>query len=494
MNSKINMPFISPVTLNIIIICILLSASSFNIWNQSKVDVQQLISTVKESVNLLGSRTIENKNILQDMLNNPPKTFNDTEVPIHYYPERDEYGFNNTIHKDILLNGTLLGMGKPPQSLLEKNYLFPYLDRAWSRSSPLLLSTDQFYTSYEYHFIYAMKNRTQGRTSSQSLDVIKPSRYFSKAGSPDIAKKQLQTKGFYITDFYGDAIDSAKVMSIVSPVYHNGSHVGDMGIDIPKNYFLALNNLPPLIQKYANVSIHFNQDSDPLYFTHKEQASSAVLFRKKFHVSNLATIYLSIPPAFILHSLWDKLPVIALLLFLFNLLYFNIAKSKKEKYILHTQTITDDLTGIFNRRIIDQVLSEIEYSENNKNAFTLVVLDADKFKDINDYHGHLIGDEALKHIADTLKDNTRKNDLCIRMGGDEFCVVLFNTPQVDAEKVAHSLKDKIDNTPINQDGIMVKISYGISQQQGNESFDETYKRADMALYKNKKENNSEDNT
>ncbi|WP_233282250.1 hypothetical protein [Vibrio algicola] len=154
--------------------------STYNTWNDAKSDVGRLIQNFQRSVDVLGKRVVENKNLFELVLETPNTPFPQSVIPIRYYSDSDEYGFNNNRYKDILLNGTLIGLGKPPRDLQQHNYILPTLDRIWSSSFPMLLSTDQFYTSYRYNFIYSMKNRTNKTSTDaqrRSTQMIFMSRY-----------------------------------------------------------------------------------------------------------------------------------------------------------------------------------------------------------------------------------------------------------------------------------------------------------------------------
>ncbi len=473
-------PFISLVSLNILIVLVLTTAASYSIWNQAKIDVESFISSVKESIFLLGSRTVENKNLLLDILKNPPKNLNENQVPIHYYPQRDEYGFNNGVNNDNLLNGTLLGRGRPPQAVLDNSYIFPYLERAWSRSTPLLLSSDQFYTSYRYKFIYTMGNRNIKRKTSEYLDVIVPTRYSSMAATDKSVKRQLHSRGFYITHAYKDTIDKTNVISVISPVHFQGQHIGDMGVDISTSYLYALNNFPRLIKRYAQVSLKIHGLESPLQLT-ANHADNFILITKTYVFEGLGSLTLNVTLPMMLHGLHSKLQSMFVIMLMFNVIYIYLIRNKRERFQLQTKIITDDLTGIYNRRIIDEASSKSKLGT----TFSLIVMDANKFKTINDTYGHQEGDLAIQHIARTLKENVRKEDICIRMGGDEFCIILPNTEITQAHLLANALKSKIESVPFSERGLFVHVSFGVSQKQNNDDFDETYKQADKQLYLNK---------
>jgi diguanylate cyclase (GGDEF)-like protein len=108
------------------------------------------------------------------------------------------------------------------------------------------------------------------------------------------------------------------------------------------------------------------------------------------------------------------------------------------------QSLTDGLTGLYNRRSLDQLLSrEVALAERHGVPLSVVMLDMDKFKQINDTHGHAAGDHLLKAFADCVRITLRKTDLAFRYGGDEFVIVLPDTGTELAGQVAERIRQKI---------------------------------------------------
>jgi diguanylate cyclase (GGDEF)-like protein len=105
------------------------------------------------------------------------------------------------------------------------------------------------------------------------------------------------------------------------------------------------------------------------------------------------------------------------------------------------QSMTDGLTGLYNRRSLESLLErEVALAERHKVPLSLVMIDMDKFKQVNDGHGHAAGDFLLKAFADCVRITLRKTDLAFRFGGDEFCVALPQTGIGQAVQVVHKLR------------------------------------------------------
>jgi diguanylate cyclase (GGDEF)-like protein len=105
------------------------------------------------------------------------------------------------------------------------------------------------------------------------------------------------------------------------------------------------------------------------------------------------------------------------------------------------QSMTDVLTGLYNRRSLESLLQrEVALSERHGHPLSLVMIDMDKFKEVNDSHGHAAGDHMLKAFADCVRITLRKTDLAFRYGGDEFLIALPQTPIAQAVQVVHKLR------------------------------------------------------
>ena len=149
----------------------------------------------------------------------------------------------------------------------------------------------------------------------------------------------------------------------------------------------------------------------------------------------------------------------------------------------------DSLTGLLNRRFITLMLDNLhEKAIRYKNMYTVAMVDADHFKQVNDTYGHAVGDVVLKKIADLLCDNLRKSDNVGRIGGEEFLVILPETDKNEALKVLEKIRETISKTPIEtgEELINVTISIGISQvSHDDEDSWQVVKRADFSLYRSK---------
>jgi diguanylate cyclase (GGDEF)-like protein len=149
----------------------------------------------------------------------------------------------------------------------------------------------------------------------------------------------------------------------------------------------------------------------------------------------------------------------------------------------------DPLTNLLNRREIVRLLNiEIERAERQKTPLSVLMLDLDHFKSINDNFGHQLGDSVLRSSADSLVEASRKTDFVGRIGGEEFLLLLPNTGHAAALQLAERYRLRIEN---NTDSIHCTCSIGVAELRVGEHPDNLMQRADQALYaaKNSGRNN-----
>ena len=158
---------------------------------------------------------------------------------------------------------------------------------------------------------------------------------------------------------------------------------------------------------------------------------------------------------------------------------------------LKTLSFTDSLTGLNNRRRFDYVLEkEWDNIQENKKPLSLIMFDIDRFKQYNDTYGHQKGDECLQRIAHLLhKQVTRANDLVVRYGGEEFCIILPHTHYKDAIIIAEDIRKSIERLHIfhssSNISSVVTVSIGVSTIQNTKRYkncSKLIKTADNALY------------
>ncbi len=171
-----------------------------------------------------------------------------------------------------------------------------------------------------------------------------------------------------------------------------------------------------------------------------------------------------------------------------------IKKSLEQDQIennLLTEAYTDQLTGLYNRRFFERIIPiEIERAKRYKYPLSIIFLDIDNFKKVNDLYGHFIGDVFLRHFGNLLKEILRKADIPIRIGGDEFILFLPFTRKKDAENLAYKIRKilKENQTLLceNKNCDFIDVSFGILELDSTDTIETILSKADFLMYQAKK--------
>jgi diguanylate cyclase (GGDEF)-like protein len=156
---------------------------------------------------------------------------------------------------------------------------------------------------------------------------------------------------------------------------------------------------------------------------------------------------------------------------------------------IFNMTITDGLTDISNKKQLDTVLTkEIPRALRHGRELSLLMVDIDHFKEVNDTYGHLAGDTVLQTLASILQKRLRPDDELGRYGGEEFCAILPETPLDGATKIAEELRKLVEQHSFVVEGEQIKItiSIGVAELQKGMDLKAFYKSADEMLYQAKR--------
>ncbi|RJF99876.1 biofilm regulation diguanylate cyclase SiaD [Noviherbaspirillum saxi] len=149
----------------------------------------------------------------------------------------------------------------------------------------------------------------------------------------------------------------------------------------------------------------------------------------------------------------------------------------------------DALTGIGNRRMLmDRVKAEAARMERMSRPMTVALLDVDRFKAVNDAHGHEAGDRALIEIAQVIQSSVRDYDICGRWGGEEFMVIMPEVGAADAAMVIERVRSTIAGLDlrVGDTQLVLSASFGIAERRAGENASDTINRADAALFEAKR--------
>jgi diguanylate cyclase (GGDEF)-like protein len=164
-----------------------------------------------------------------------------------------------------------------------------------------------------------------------------------------------------------------------------------------------------------------------------------------------------------------------------------LKESLRELELLAT---TDDLTGLHNRRsLMHRLKFEVARSRRFRTPLSAVMVDLDHFKQINDRHGHIVGDEVLAGVGKLIRENVRVIDVAGRYGGEELCILLPNTPPEGARKFAETLRARIESQAHVDGGRQVPVTASLGIGSFNhmdiDDADSLLRQADAALYRAK---------
>jgi len=175
------------------------------------------------------------------------------------------------------------------------------------------------------------------------------------------------------------------------------------------------------------------------------------------------------------------LPAVSISTLLF--VSYREAESRKQtEEKLQSVIINDELTGLRNRYFLDSMIDhEITGADRYDRPFSMIIFDLDHFKRVNDTYGHPVGDSVLKQTAELVGKVLRKSDLFIRLGGEEFLILLPDTDMEGARSTAEKVR-KVLETRMHPVAGKCTASFGVAERKKNESYESVYKKVDEALY------------
>jgi diguanylate cyclase (GGDEF)-like protein len=163
---------------------------------------------------------------------------------------------------------------------------------------------------------------------------------------------------------------------------------------------------------------------------------------------------------------------------------------KEESGYLRMQATTDALTELYNKRQFEEDYPNlVELAAARERPLCLLMLDMDRFKELNDTKGHAAGDQALKDLAQAIRDRTRSSERAYRLGGDEFIIISVGTGIDDARAIAGRIAEEYDRRKAS--GNLTTISFGIVSYDGLKTHEELLHAADQEMYRVKREKKSE---
>jgi diguanylate cyclase (GGDEF)-like protein len=176
---------------------------------------------------------------------------------------------------------------------------------------------------------------------------------------------------------------------------------------------------------------------------------------------------------------------LAVLLALSFFIYLSTREINKQHELLQGQAITDPLSGLYNRTLLQDTIEKIVHQNSRTPAAaSLLMIDIDHFKRINDDFGHDVGDRVIKDFGAFLKEQFRMTDMVFRIGGEEFLAILYNTDKLNSMKVAEKLRAEIEKSPLISNRV-VTVSVGVAELRPDMTWQQWMKHVDDNLYKAK---------
>lgn len=266
----------------------------------------------------------------------------------------------------------------------------------------------------------------------------------------------------------------SRAFSIISPVYYQGQIVGEFGEQI------FLDSLESE-GKALKVDINSGNKHVVVYFPHYPWPDFA--YTQSYVADNNNLIVYKYPFSKILIDFG----FLYLIMFAVIFGYYSKAQESKESKIQLANAISDatkdELTGLFNRKVFK------EQAFKNKikmTTFTVIAIDGDRIKRINDKYGHHVGDEVISIIADAMKKVFRATDYLIRTGGDEFIAILPDCSESKSLMLAKKLRSVVKENRLKSLDIDVSVSTGIAMSTEHETLNDVIMRADEDLYECKR--------
>ncbi|MCA3951038.1 GGDEF domain-containing protein [Vibrio vulnificus] len=274
-----------------------------------------------------------------------------------------------------------------------------------------------------------------------------------------------------VSTIYHDSDMGENLISVASPVYSNEEENDIVG-EYVFSLFFDLNG--------RSVETIYDQGFKTTLLTYSGYPFARFAYTKTYIADN-KTIFLFSYPLSKLVIDYSYLFFVFLLLFF---VYFNLyeqSKTRKQQLAeVSSEVIKDELTGLHNRKIFNDTLFKDTLEDSQ---YTVIAIDGDGFKNINDTFGHHVGDEVICQVGNSMKATFRRGDFLVRTGGDEFLAILPDCDHKKASELVEKLKQYLKNSTLPYKDLTIAVSAGIATRAQGETLQEMMMQADEALYK-----------
>lgn len=287
------------------------------------------------------------------------------------------------------------------------------------------------------------------------------------------AKEYQLADRVIISPPHADFMNSNEIISIVTPVYDGSDIVGDYVSNI---------NIDNYISGGLALEYEIVHDISNLIVTYPGYPYDSFGYVKTVVADNRTTYTYRYPYSKVVIDYFFVF-VLLLLVSLNYWFYVNKARIVKDELVDAKFTaLKDELTGLYNRRIYNEPAFIQAVSGK---ACSIIAIDGDRIKKINDNFGHSWGDVVIQYIAQSMSDVFRRDDFLIRVGGDEFIVIMPNCSFENAHKASKVLQKQVAESKVSSLGIEVSVSVGVAYKTASESLESVLHKADEKLYQQK---------
>ncbi|QYK00399.1 GGDEF domain-containing protein [Shewanella psychrotolerans] len=280
------------------------------------------------------------------------------------------------------------------------------------------------------------------------------------------------------------------VLKITTPIMKNNDFIGKLTIklDMKDSEIYKTHNISTTTRVDLNNSLTIINliDKNALF-------GDRFSYAKTYFVSENIIMVINTPYTILLLENKNEIAAFFVITFILSLITLTLLHERKYNIELQDKTYKDPLTKLYNRLYFDSN----DFLTNNNNhlkdggKISLITIDGNKIKSINDQYGHLVGDAAIKHISTAIKSCIRDSDVAVRTGGDEF-VIVAHCDKNAAKELSNRIKSSVKSRKLSLMNITITISAGYTELAEDESLDNAINRADKLLYIDK--SNSKDSS
>lgn len=478
-------------TLNLIFFLFAISVIVAQEIKASKTYLSSSFQNFNHAIQSVGENNLDDLRQIQAVIdksitfNHPISLIQDTKI---FENETEgSFGFNYNPKTLSPANGTLFGLGTLPESLKTGQERFLILDKIWSYYDNKAFFEQHYYISFKLKYIYTSEIYKDLKENFNITESMFSPEY-NRQGLDGIYQKELKDYGYFFSLPVVNQKKDMSTISVVTPVYKGHELIGDLAVRFNTNVLNKILSIYPDLQDYIHISLLMRGSNEVLSIT-KPSTSFFPVFSYEYKIDNLGILTAEYDVMFFVNKIFSGAVILFLVMILFNILIYIRRQNDIEQKMLKDELLIEPMTGLYNRRVIDIfALKSVSLTHSSGKPVSVLAFDAAKFKQINDTYGHQVGDEAILHITDKLKSNVRSSDFCIRMGGDEFLIIMPGAHLEKAQLIANNIQHDISTNPIKNRNVYVNVTYAVCAFHQGENFDDVYKKVDDLLYQNKQYN------